>query len=331
MRIAIVTVTENAHVLAIQIADKLRKDPTIFQVDIFKKDVKKTLNRIFNKYDCIIGITATGIMVRIICSLIKNKIEDPAVLVVDEIGNHVISLLSGHYGNANELSKKVGEIIGAKPVITTATDLYRKIGIDTLARKYYLEMDDPKKAKIINTALLEDKIVKFSVPLRFEFIFNDPLVRDSYKKILSHNGNLEVTFENTKIILKPKRVVIGLGTKKDISKDLVIEAIEFAMNTLKLPVDRTNVIATGEIKKNEVGIIDASGELGIPLEIIPLGLLRNFENLQCSESKLVRETFDIPGVCEPSALIAAGWNSKIILKKTTRNGVAVAVAVGDKF
>ena len=91
---------------------------------------------------------ATGIMVRNICSLLKSKENDPAVLVIDEMGKHVISLVSGHLGGANEFSDKIADIIHAEPVITTATDINNKFGVDTLARKYYLKIDDVSKIKI---------------------------------------------------------------------------------------------------------------------------------------------------------------------------------------
>ena len=71
MKIAIISVTDKGKVLAENIANKLNEDPTVIKVDIYHKNVKETLNRIFQSYDCIIGIMATGIMVRSICNLTK--------------------------------------------------------------------------------------------------------------------------------------------------------------------------------------------------------------------------------------------------------------------
>ena len=41
---------------------------------------------------------ALGIVVRMIAPYIEHKSKDPAVVVMDEVGHHVISLLSGHLG-----------------------------------------------------------------------------------------------------------------------------------------------------------------------------------------------------------------------------------------
>lgn len=329
MKIAIITITKNSQDLAAEVLEILKEDPTIFKVDVFNKNVKNTLKSTFNEYDCIIGIMAAGIMVRNICGLMGNKLEDPAVLVMDDAGKHVISLLSGHFGGANEIARKIADVIDADPVITTATDTHGKIGIDSFAKKYYLNIENPEKIKVINAALVNDKIPELSVPSSFDFILNDPMVKLSYNMFESDNDDLKVLFRDTWIILKPEKFVVGIGARKGISKNSVENAIKEAMNILKLPVQRINAISTGEMKKNEAGIIETASKLHIPLEIIPLDELKSFDDKECSKSSFVREKFGISGVCEPSAFIAAGKNSKLIFKKTAFNGVTVAIAVSN--
>ncbi|MGB9200036.1 MAG: cobalamin biosynthesis protein CbiG, partial [Methanobacterium sp.] len=82
MKIAIMSITENGKSLAMDISTDLKNDPTVIRVDLFHKNVKQNLEAIFYSYNCIIGIMATGIMIRNICSLIKNKKDDPAVLII---------------------------------------------------------------------------------------------------------------------------------------------------------------------------------------------------------------------------------------------------------
>jgi len=77
---------------------------------------------------------STGIVVRLIVSSIRNKITDPAVVAVDEIGRHAVSLVSGHLGGANSLAIKVAGLTGAEPVITTGTDVNQVPAIDMLAK-----------------------------------------------------------------------------------------------------------------------------------------------------------------------------------------------------
>jgi cobalt-precorrin 5A hydrolase len=329
MKIAIITITKDAQKLALNLADELKLDPTVISIKIFNKNVKKALNDVFNEYDCILGIMAAGIMVRNICTLIKNKMEDPAVLVMDDQGNHVISLLSGHFGGANDIALKIAKISAAEPVITTSTDVHGKMGIDSLARKYYLDIDDYKKIKVINSALIINKKVDLFVPSRYEFIFRDPMVNKSYNKFESLNNDLKAIYEEDSIILKPKKIVFGIGARKGISKDKVLNAVYETIKLLKLYPERIDSFATGEMKKDELGIVEIASFLEVPLEIVTVDQIKSFRGHDLSFSEFVEEKFGIPGVCEPAALIVAGENSRLIFKKTSYNGVAVAVAVSS--
>jgi cobalt-precorrin 5A hydrolase len=126
--------------------------------------------------------------------------------------------------------------------------------------------------------------------------------------------------------LKPKKIVVGLGSRKNIDSNVVVNAIKYAFETLDLPVKRIDSIATGYMKQNEKGILSAAKILGIPIEIIPEESLRKFKHPDIKGSDFVFEKFGMSGVSEPSSLIAAGEGSTLIFRKTPYNGVTVAVA-----
>lgn len=114
-----------------------------------------------HREDGLIFVGACGIAVRSIAPQIASKKSDPAVLVVDECGQFVISLLSGHLGGANELSLKAAQILGAQPVVTTATDLHKRFAVDVFSRKNDCEILFMKAAKEVSAALLAGKTVGF--------------------------------------------------------------------------------------------------------------------------------------------------------------------------
>ncbi|MFP4310235.1 MAG: cobalamin biosynthesis protein CbiG, partial [Desulfococcaceae bacterium] len=91
------------------------------------------IRRRFRKFDGHVFIMSTGIVVRLIAPLLRAKTEDPAVVVMDELAVHAISLVSGHIGGANGLARRVAEAVGATPVITTATDVNQLPAVDAIA------------------------------------------------------------------------------------------------------------------------------------------------------------------------------------------------------
>jgi cobalt-precorrin 5A hydrolase len=348
MKLAIISVTTAGKNLAEHLKEILIEDPTIIAIELFHKKVNETLNNIFPNFDAILGIMASGIMIRSICGLLKSKTSDPAVLVMDESSKHVISLVSGHLGGANNLAMKISNSCGADPVITTATDVQGRLGIDELARKYYWEIKNPEEIVYFNRGILKGDKIGLITDLNVEYIFQDPKTSINYFKSDSKLSNLknndlihEKSFLEIKpkdneilailneklIIMKPKKLVVGIGSRKGVSKDHVLNAIEKSLEILDLPIDRIDAMATGEMKSNEKGIMECAPYLGINLDIVLLKNIKSLKSSQCTFSEFVEENFGVGGVCEPSALISAGKGSQLIFKKTAYNGVTVAVAV----
>jgi len=329
MKYAIITVTKEGQQLANKLYESLETDPTVIKVDMFHKNVKNTLSLVIDRYDCILGVMATGIMVRSLCPLLKSKLNDPAVLVVGEDGKHVISLLSGHMGGANNLARKLAGLLGAVPVITTATDLQRKMGIDELAHHFWLKITDSILILDLNKFMAAGSKPDLFLPLKFRFMEIHPQIISSYNIQSWDKSFIRASFPGAGLDLYPKKLVAGLGSKKGISTDQVLNALRSALQDLNLPLERVDVLATGEMKQYEPGIVNTASHLGLNLEIISLEALKEFTHSECSTSQLVESKFGVRGVSEPSALIAAGKNSHLIRKKTAFNGVTVAIAVTE--
>ncbi len=118
------------------------------------------MREIFTKYQALICIMATGIAVRTLAPAIEDKLSDPAVLVMDEHGKFIISLLSGHVGGANELTEQIAMITGGAAVITTATDRANVAAIDNIAKQLNGYLPDFKATtKRINGLLAAGKEV----------------------------------------------------------------------------------------------------------------------------------------------------------------------------
>lgn len=124
--------------------------------------------------DAIIFVGATGIAVRAIAPFISGKSVDPAVLVIDETGRYVISLLSGHLGGANALARTAASLIGAEPVITTATDAEGAFAVDTFAKENGFLLTDLRKAKEVSAKVLRGEKLRIYSDIPMERLVQRP-------------------------------------------------------------------------------------------------------------------------------------------------------------
>ena len=125
-KIAVIPVSDEGR----QIAEVLQQE---FQASVIKRaEVAKR----WREFDAFIFVGAMGICVRTIASLIEDKHTDPAVICVDSMANHVISVLSGHVGGANELTRRVASALGSEAVITTQSDNAGLWALDTLEERF---------------------------------------------------------------------------------------------------------------------------------------------------------------------------------------------------
>jgi cobalt-precorrin 5A hydrolase len=131
-------------------------------------------------------------------------------------------------------------------------------------------------------------------------------------------------------ILKTKKIVVGLGARKDSTKESMIDAVNAVLERVRIPLERVDRFATVDIKRNSKQMVEAVESLGAPLEFLSVDALRSVSYGDLSpDSAMVQEKIGVGGVCERAALLIAGKNSKLLMKKTKLNGVTVAVAEGE--
>lgn len=335
MKLAVISVSNKGLELSKKIKHKLNNDSTIITCDLYHKNVKEEFPKLFYEYDGIIAVMASGILIRSIAPLIESKTSDPAIVNIDDNGKFVISTLSGHLGGANKLTEKISKLINAIPVITTSTDVNKRLGIDVIANDLFLTIDNTKEILFFNKAILEKKEIEFVINPNgnFEYLFNylnkvtlEIDVSISYSSKIN-TDEIHVKRDNHKLILKEKRIVVGLGCRRGKSCDELYDGLMKSISTLNIDKSRINLLSSAEIKKDEKGMLELSDKLNIPINFVSVEKLGLFTSSEIQRSDFVYEKFGIYGVCEPSALISAGFDSKLIYKKTSYGGVTVAIAV----
>lgn len=134
--------------------DSERIETGIRKVD-FTGTLTELVGELFARYRRIVFVMAVGVVVRVVAPHLRDKRRDPAVVVSDEKGRYVISLLSGHLGGANDLARAVARVTGGCPVITTATDVQGRPAIDLLARDMGWEIEPLEGLRKVNAAILD--------------------------------------------------------------------------------------------------------------------------------------------------------------------------------
>jgi len=302
---------------------------------------------IYSKVDGIVAVMATGIAIRAVAPLLESKLIDPAIVGVDSSGKFVISLLSGHLGGANDLTHIIAAGINAIPVITTASDIMGKQCIEEIAKRLYLKIENPDSLVALNSAIVnDDRIVVVLVgdaQIPWDALANYEIrtARNGMETLSLLSGfdagiiitaqPLTITkFTKPFTILKSRRIVVGLGARKEASVESIIQAVHTALEKVNVPLSRVNAFATVDIKQDSQPMLEAVAKLGAPLEFLSVDALRTVTYGDLSpDSAMVQSKIGIGGVCERAALLIAGSNAKLILKKTKLNGVTVAVAVGE--
>ena len=292
MRIAILTVTATGFELAEKISERIGGD--IFCKGKNFDGMKDFVADIFTKFDALIFICAAGIAVRVIAPHIVSKLSDPAVIVMDERGQNVISLLSGHVGGANELTLKIARAINANPVITTATDVENKFAVDSFAAKLGLRPEPKDVIKIINSAILRD----------------EPIY---------------LTAGCTRLNLIPQKLIAGIGCKRGTSAEKISSAVNQACEMINQPVERIKLLASVDIKSDEVGLIEFAKNLGAEIKFFSADeLAKKITEYKLSESKFVKDTIGVGNICEAAALCCVE-SARFALPKKIFDGVTICL------
>ena len=286
---------------------------------VINERVPILLEKTFNKYDLHIFVAATGAVVRIIEGKFKSKDTDPAVITIDDHANFVISLLSGHLGGANEECKKIANGIGAIPVITTASDVGGKIAVDTLSQKIKAKLNDLDGAKRVTSLIVNGENVSLHLPKNI--VNHDE--NSAGAIIVSNRKNIEIS----KII--PQNIFIGIGCKRGVSKEHIIEKLKYAMDKQNLELSAIKMAASAWVKSDETGLLEAMKELNIPIKFFEKEEILKLEDLIEEKSEYVKKTIGVYGVSEPCAFLASSGKGAFLAKKIKLDGMTLSIFEED--
>jgi len=279
---------------------------------------------IFNRYESLVFVMASGIVIRSIASLIKSKKTDPAVVVLDEKGKFAISLLSGHLGGANDAALEISDKIGSQPVITTSSDVNDKVAVDMIARKNNLIISDMTACKDITALLVNNRPVALisDLPVTRPEYYGKNIRKSVGAVIVTNRDNVKCSIPNVKLI--PKDIVLGIGCRRNTSPEDMKNFVYEELKKLNLDPKAVAKVASIDIKSDEEAILNIASELDAEKIFYTGDQLSEVAHL-FQPSIFVKSVTGTTSVSEASAYLAGNGDGTMLVGKRIHNGMTLSV------
>ena len=374
MKLAIISFTENGIKLSQTVAKRLsRRKVTLYTKcsrytaeDLKVQRVKESLQvwtaQRMAEGDALLFIGACGIAVRAIAPNLTDKLHDVPVLVMDEEGQYVIPILSGHVGGANELAHELAGLMDACPVITTATDVQKKFAVDLFAKRNHLEiMNKDGIAKVSAKALAGEQLTiavrakniecyhpKFCEVCEEDFteaenqllreasmhkqdqeacVVEPPLRLVPYVKDQQIDIVVSETPDNKNALiwLRPRRYVVGMGCRKNKASEELLAFYQETLEQAMVEPGEVYALASIDKKKDEPGLLAISERMRIPFFTYTAEEL-NRVGACVHSSEFVKAQVGVDNVCERAAFARCGVSGWLIYEKHAFDGMTIAIA-----
>jgi len=346
-KVAIVCITKNGINISKRIKEKIPSASIYAQskhkdssdgIIWFEKNTKIMIKEIFKEYESIICIFSLGAVIRLIANLLKDKKTDPAVIVIDDKANFVISTLSGHLGGANSLTKSIADILNSTPVITTAADVNETIAVDLLGSEFKWLIENFENVTKISAYMVnEEKIGVYQdtgetkwwnkeLPKNVSIVNDIEELRSEVFKaglIISDKIITDPLLVNKSVIYRPKSLVVGLGFHWDTTQKEIEDGILKVLEENGLSFLSIRNLSTINRGKSTASLGSFSDKHGIPLEFYHKEKLDKI--MVPNPSDVVKKYEGTSSVSEASSILSSG-GKLIVTKQKFPPNLTVAVS-----
>ena len=337
------------------------------KIDVFFTDSMQHLAALFSEGTAIIGVCASGILIRGVAGCLENKHNEPPLIAVAEDGSSVIPLLGGHHG-ANTLARNIGKLIGVSPAVTTAGDLRFGISLDEPPQGFVLA--NPENLKAFTAELLAGEAVSLSPETKT--LTPDSLTENKteaqdhmpgfYEWLqesrlpFSENAKLRISLSKDQISgnaehlvfcpaseLPAKKIVIGVGCERGTEPEELISLVRKTLAENEIAEERVVLVASLDLKSDEPAVHALAAYLSeisgveCPARFFDAATLEaQTPNLK-NPSEIVFQEVGCHGVAEGAALAAvavsgsSAANGKLLVAKIKSSRATCAVAEADNL
>lgn len=347
MRAAVLAITKNGVAIGSRLAaefpdmavyapQKLANDNTA--IHWYGDSTNAMVGRLFAEYDALVCVFSLGAVIRLIAPHMHDKKTDPAILVIDDKLNHVISVLSGHIGGANQLTRDIAAKTGAAPVITTAADVNKTISVDLVGRQMGWVIEDDSTVTATSAHMVNgEKIGLYQNagspewwpgPLPSNVIKYDDMyvmAGSDCRAFLAITDRTDIPahIQRHGVIYRPPSLVVGVGLHRTTTSNTILSCLNECLARHNL--SRLSVSKMASIKKPAPiqGLIEAGERLNIPVVYVERDTLAQAD--APNPSGVVAKFEGTPSVSEAAALLVSG-GSLIVEKQKFPPDLTLAAA-----
>lgn len=311
------------------------------KIRVYQQPLREHIGSLWSSHQALIFCFATGAVVRLIAPLLTNKAEDPAILVLDEGGQFVISLCGGHQGGADQLTRLLAQQLQRTPILTGTASLGEWQALDLLGVPFGWQRGEGDWTELSGVpgqggaiSLVQEAGFSTWQQHQPDGLFtppSPPLVKEGTLEtspLARGEESTETEAESGKpvrgkILITPRVVMpsemptvswhprvlwIGIGCERDTPQVVMIAAIKQILAQFQLSLKSVAGIATIDIKQNETGLIELCQQYQWPLQTYPATRLQTLE--VPNPSPVVAEVVGTASVAEAAAICAAQeWNA----------------------
>jgi len=346
-KIAVLAITKNGIDMSLRIKEHF-SDFEIFapvkfsdnngKIQWYDESTTQKIVDLFKSNDGIVCLFSLGAVIRLLAPHIKDKKTDPAVIVIDDNANFVISVLSGHLGGANELSNEIAEKIGSTPVITTAADVNKTIAVDLVGKEFGWKIDDDSNVTRISAFMVNKEKIgifqnigkkewwkgKFPENITFFSNIEDLKASESKGYLIITNDQIddESVLKNS-VVYRVPDLVVGIGLHWDTSKETILNGVNETLKKFELKQKQIVRFVSIKKEKDVIGLIELGREMNIPIEYIGREELATITAPNPSETV---QAFEGTASVSEAAAIKSSKGELIVEKQKFPPNLTVAIA-----
>ena len=274
----------------------------------------------------IVGVCASGILIRAVAPLLVDKTTEPPVVSVSDDGSVVVPLLGGHHG-ANRLAREIAQALGGAAAVTTAGDVSLGISLDEPPLGWALI--NPSDAKGVMSELLAGGGAS---------VVGSDIKQATWLEGLPEGQNIRLTCSMeqamdlgpTHLQFTPRRVTVGVGCARNCPPEEMAYLVRETLNDAGICDAALHSINTISLKADEPAILGLATLLNAPLRLFSAEQLEAETPRLANPSDVVFAEVGCHGVSEAAALAQVGANGKLFIAKRKTANATVALAIHDQ-